>query len=456
MTILIIDDDISLCNVLSEILEKLGNRCIISNNFYDAIKKIEKENPDVIFLDLNLPDKKGLDALKIIKNSCEELPVIIITGYATIENAVEAIKAGAFDYLVKPLDKEKIILTLQKAINVQTIKKELALLKSKIETPLEEFLIGKDKKIIEVLSLVKKVAPTNLTVLLQGESGVGKGEIAKLIHRTSNRKDYPFIVVDCGSIPDTLIESELFGYEKGAFTGADKRKEGMFELANNGTIFLDEVSNLPYSAQAKLLRVLQDKEIHPLGSQKPIKVDVRVIAASNTPLEEKVKNNEFREDLFHRLNEFMINIPPLRERGDDIFILTDYFIQQANKEFNKNVKAISFSVRELFKRYSWPGNIRELRNVIRRAVLLADDIIYPEHLAQSIQLASFDSLNKQFNIQDKQKTPFSFLKKTKQELEIKQIKEALIASKYNKKKAAEILGITRQSLYYKIKKYKIE
>lgn len=378
MIVLIIDDDINLCNILSEILEKTGYTSIISNNFEDAVNKIKKENPDVIFLDLNLPDKNGLNALKEIKNICEELPVIIITGYATVENAVEAMKMGAFDYLVKPLDKEKITLTLQKAINMRMIKKELHLLKNKIETPSEEFLIGKDKKIMEVLSLVKKVAPTNLTVLLQGESGVGKGEIAKLIHRTSNRKEGPFIVVDCGSIPDTLIESELFGYEKGAFTGAEKRKEGMFELANNGTIFLDEVSNLPYSAQAKLLRFLQDKEIQPLGSQKPIKVDVRVIAASNIPLEEKVKTGSFREDLFHRLNEFMIYIPPLRERGEDVFILTDYFIKQANKEFNKNVKSISFSVKELFKMYSWPGNIRELRNVIRRAVLLADDVIYPE------------------------------------------------------------------------------
>lgn len=428
MRILIIDDDINLCNILSEVLEKAGNRCIVSYSFKDAIQKIEKEKPDVIFLDLNLPDKKGLDALKAIKGSCGELSVIIITGYATIENAVEAIKAGAFDYLVKPLDKEKIILTLQKAINVQIMKKELALLKSKVETPLEEFLIGKDKKIVEVLSLVKKVAPTNLTILLQGESGVGKSEIAKLIHRTSNRKDGPFIVVDCGSFPDTLIESKLFGYEKGAFTGADRRKEGMFELANNGTIFLDEVSNLPYSAQAKLLRFLQDKEIQPLGSQKPIKVDVRVVAASNTPLEEKVKNNEFREDLFHRLNEFMISIPPLRERGDDIFILTEYFIQQANKEFNKNVKTISFSVRELFKRYSWPGNIRELRNVIRRAVLLADDIIYPEHLPQSIQLVSFDNFNKSVQFQQ-DKLSFCTILKTKQEIETQQIRDALIGFK---------------------------
>ncbi|MEN3013246.1 MAG: sigma-54 dependent transcriptional regulator [Endomicrobiia bacterium] len=452
MIVLIIDDDINLCNILSEILEKTGYTSIISNNFEDAVNKIKKENPDVIFLDLNLPDKNGLNALKEIKNICEELPVIIITGYATVENAVEAMKMGAFDYLVKPLDKEKITLTLQKAINMRMIKKELHLLKNKIETPSEEFLIGKDKKIMEVLSLVKKVAPTNLTVLLQGESGVGKGEIAKLIHRTSNRKEGPFIVVDCGSIPDTLIESELFGYEKGAFTGAEKRKEGMFELANNGTIFLDEVSNLPYSAQAKLLRFLQDKEIQPLGSQKPIKVDVRVIAASNIPLEEKVKTGSFREDLFHRLNEFMIYIPPLRERGEDVFILTDYFIKQANKEFNKNVKSISFSVKELFKMYSWPGNIRELRNVIRRAVLLADDVIYPEHLAQSIQLISFSKDNNKHTFCKKDENSI----RNKKDDEIQKIKEALIIAKYNKKKAAKLLGITRQALYYKLKKYKID
>ncbi|MCX7956812.1 MAG: sigma-54 dependent transcriptional regulator [Endomicrobia bacterium] len=455
MIVLIIDDDKVLCEVLSNILEEAGHSCITSNTLEDAIRNIKENSPDIIFLDLNLPDKKGLEVLRAIKNSCEELPVIIITGYATIENAVEAMKAGAFDYLIKPLDKNKIILTLQKAVNVYKMKSELNMLRSRmLDSSNEEFFIGKDKKVIELISIIKKVAPTNLTVLLQGESGVGKGEIAKLIHKYSNRKEGPYIVVDCGTIPDTLIESELFGYEKGAFTGADKRKKGMFELADNGSIFLDEVSNLPYSAQAKLLRVLQEKEIQPLGSQKPMKVDVRVVVASNTPLEEKVKNGAFREDLFHRLNEFMIYVPPLRDRGEDIFILVDYFIKEANKEFNKNVKSISFSVRELFKLYSWPGNIRELRNVIRRAVLLADDIIYPEHLAQSIQLVSFStSASNKLLQDDKIKDNLGV---NKEELEIKQIRDALISCRFNKKKAAKMLGITRQTLYYKMKKYKIE
>lgn len=454
MRILIIDDDKNLCYILSDILEKSGHNCLISHTYQDGIKKIEEQSPDIIFLDLNLPDNKnGIEILKSIKAIYNDLPVVIITGYGDIENAVEAMKSGAFDYLVKPLDKDKILLTLQKSINVQLMKKELNLLRSQLlESVDEDVLIGEDEKMKEIFSVIKKVSPTNLTILLQGESGVGKGELAKLIHKYSERSNGPFIVVDCGTIPDTLIESELFGYEKGAFTGADKNKKGMFELANGGTIFLDEVSNLPYQAQAKLLRVLQDKQIQPLGSTRPIKVDVRVIAASNIPLEEKVKAGEFREDLFYRLNEFVLYIPPLRNRGNDIFILADYFIKLANKEFNKNVRGISFSVKELFKQYHWPGNIRELRNVIRRAVLLADDIIYPEHVIQSLHIASFSNFNQKNETMISSQLYFD----SKQEEERKKIIDALVKTKYNKKKTAEILGISRQALYYKMRKYRIE
>ncbi len=452
MRILIVDDDKNLCEVLSDILETVGHDCLISHTYQDGIKKIEEKTPDIIFLDLNLPDKSGLEILKSVKKIYNELPVVIISGYGNVESAVEAMKTGAFDYLVKPLDKDKILLTLQKAINVQLMKKELNLLRSKLLKSVDEnVLIGEDDKMKEIFSIIKKVAPTNLTILLQGESGVGKGEIAKLIHKYSERNNGPFVVVDCGTIPDTLIESELFGYEKGAFTGADKNKKGMFEFADGGTIFLDEVSNLPYQAQAKLLRVLQDKQIQPLGSSKPIKVDVRVVAASNISLEEKVKLGEFREDLFYRLNEFVLYIPPLRNRGNDIFILADYFIKLANKEFNKNVKDISFSVKELFRQYHWPGNIRELRNVIRRAVLLADDIIYPEHVIQSLHIASFSNFAQNEKISEIQPSLDN-----NEEAERKKIIEALTKVKYNKKKAAKLLGISRQALYYKLRKYRIE
>ncbi len=432
MSILVIDDEKILCDILNNVFSNEGYRTSIAHTAQKGLEKIKKEKPDIIFLDINLPDSKGLELLKNIKSIYKHLPVVMLTGYGTVDTAVKAMKLGAIDFITKPFKKEDILLVVQKALQSQSIKKE--------------DLIGNSKQIKEVVSLTEKVAPTDLCVLIQGESGVGKGVIAQIIYSDSLRNDKPFVVVDCGTLPENLIESELFGYEKGAFTGADKRKKGNFEIANGGTVFLNEVSNLKYSAQAKLLRVLQEKEIQRIGGKKIIKIDVRIIADSNISLEEKIGKGEFREDLFHRLNEFNIYVPPLREREEDIFYLTEYFLKQANEEFSKIIQRLSYSVKEIFRRYTWPGNVRELKNVIRRAVLIADNIIYPEHLALSSNLVSCN----------KSVQPIKeMVKESNGELEKSVIINAFNRTD-NKTKVAKMLGISRQALYYKMRKFGIE
>ncbi len=465
-SILIIDDDITLTEFLSTFLKENDWTVYTAENGKKGLDIVTEVLPDIILLDLKLPDIEGIQLLEKIKNVDENLPVIIISGVNEIKLAVECIKKGAYDYIIKPFNKDELLLTINRAYESDVLKKEVRFLRSKLfaTTYPGTGLIGESPAIKNVIELVKKVAPTNMTVLLVGESGVGKEEIAHFVYKLSKRSDRPFITVDCGAIPEGLIESELFGYEKGAFTGAETRKPGKFELAHTGTIFLNEISNLPFSAQAKLLRVLQEHEIQHLGGNKVIKVDVRIIADTNIPLEEKVKQGTFREDLYHRLNEFVIEIPPLRERGNDVFLLADKFIEEANREFNKNVKGLSVEVKELFLKYPWPGNIRELKSVIKRAVLLADDIIYPQHLPQSIQLVAKN--NTISPVVETTKTQVSFSTKKEEKMEesqyglkssLSKIERETILSvlekvRYNKKEAAKLLGITRRALYYKLHK----
>lgn len=315
-------------------------------------------------------------------------------------------------------------------------------------------LIGKSSAMQEIAGQIKKVSLTDFTVFLQGESGTGKEMVARTIHASSLRKERPFITVDCGALPETLIESELFGYEKGAFTGADKPKLGQFELAESGTIFLDEITNLAPETQAKLLRVIQEREIHHLGGKKKISVNVRIITASNLPLEKAVKERRLREDLYHRLNEFNIQLPPLRERAEDILLLSNHFLKEVNKELNKHVRKISSKAVSLLKKYSWPGNVRELRNTIRRAVLLADNIVLPKHLQVSLRkTASLEELDS-----EKKEKPISLKKakvKTVESVEKKAIQETLFKTGYHRGKTAKILGVGYRTLYNKMKKYSL-
>ncbi|MEW6455548.1 MAG: sigma-54 dependent transcriptional regulator [Acidobacteriota bacterium] len=382
--ILIIDDDLDFCWTLQEILKNSGYETKSITEGKRALQEVKKYQPNLILLDQRLKDINGIELMQKLKEVERNLVVIMITAYGATKSAVEAMKLGAFDYITKPFDNDELLLIIKKALETQSLSEEIDILRRRFEEESksdEIDLIGNSQPIRYILNQVRTVAPTNMTVLLRGESGTGKELIAELIHRKSQRKDKPFVVVDCGALPDSLFESELFGYEKGAFTGANFKKEGYFELANGGTIFLDEIGNLTQITQTKLLRVLQERKIRPLGGKKIIDVDVRIISATNKNLEESIKDGSFRTDLFHRLNEFAIYIPPLRERKDDIPVLAKHFIKEANREFNKNIEGLSSKAMRYILEYHWPGNVRELKNLIKRAVLLANKIIMLENLS---------------------------------------------------------------------------
>jgi len=445
--ILILDDDPGICKTLGSILTEESYEVIIANNGKEGLQKIKEEKPDVILLDIKLPDIDSLSLISEHPQITTDSSIIVLTGYGTIKSAVQSLKLGVFDYLTKPFDEEKILITVKSAIETKALRQRVKDLSERLyETYKVDSLVGNDPSIKKIFELVKKVAPTNLTVLLEGESGVGKEQIAHLIHYHSLRREKPFVAIDCGTLPEGLIESEIFGYEKGSFTGADKKKLGQFELANGGTLFLNEVSNLSLSAQAKLLRVLQEREIHHLGGDKIIKIDVRIIADSNVSLEQKIIKGKFREDLYHRLNEFPITISPLRKRGNDIFLLSEYFLEEANKEFHKQIETISPEVKELFISYRWPGNVREFKSTLKRAVLLADDIILPEHLPPVIQLLRVT------NQQPLEKKSKQTKKGLLFESERKIILDLLHKMNNNHSKVAKELGITRRGLYYKLKR----
>ena len=362
ISVLIIDDEVDMCDMLSHILDQAGFTAYTAHDGNTGLEVFNKESPNVVILDLCMPGMNGMDVLKQIKYTGSETPVIIISASEEIQSAVEAIKHGAYNYFKKPFNNEEVVLTVEKALEERAMRQEIRMLKTQLNfaMPLYEQM-GNSAEIAKVNESVGCVAPTNFTVVLYGETGSGKELIAQSIHNRSPRCDKPFVVVDCGSIPETLIESELFGFEKGAFTGADQKKVGQFEVASGGTIFLDEIGNLPKSMQGKLLRVLQERRIRRLGSNKEIDVDVRVVVAGNERLEYLVESRHFRMDLYQRLNEFCIEIPPLRRRKDDIVFLCKRFLDITNKELNKNVSGITKETLEKLLTYNWPGNVRELK-----------------------------------------------------------------------------------------------
>lgn len=442
--ILVIDDDTYICNLLVNYLNQHGFKSEYTLAGKKGIAKIEKENYDLILCDFRLPDSDGLEILNYVKANKPVIPVIIMTAYAEVKMAVKLIKSGAFDYVTKPIHPEEILQLIERATKSKSNEDS----KTNFE---EDFITGTSKSIKEVMQHVKVVAPTDITILIEGETGSGKEYIAKAIHYASERKNKPFVAVDCGAIPKELANSELFGHIKGAFTGAINDKIGYFEQAKGGTLFLDEVGNLPYENQVKLLRALQERIISKVGDNKTIKVDVRLIAATNDDLIKQLELNEFREDLYHRLNGFKLKLPSLRERGEDILEFTDYFIQKANKAFNKNISGISDKVKDLFLKYHWYGNIRELQNIINRAVLLSqkdmiETDVLPEEILQVIEQQSKVNINS--DIHD--------LKEATVHTEKDVISNALIDAKYNKSKAAKMLNIDRKTLYNKIKLYKLD
>lgn len=441
--ILIVDDEKMIRIVLSKVLSKAGYEIFEAENGKEALEKYEQYKPDLVLLDFQLPGMNGLEVLEELKEDNESLIVIMLTAYGNIKNAVHAMKLGAYDYLAKPFDNEEIVLVIQKAFQTMNLGKEVKFLKEKLnEKNIFKTIIGESPEMKKVLEQVRLVAKTDVTVLIEGETGTGKELVAKLIHQDSLRKNNPFIAVDCGAIPDTLFESELFGFEKGAFTGAVRSQIGKFEQANNGTLFLDEINNLPFNMQAKLLRVIEEKSMNKLGGRNDIKINVRIIVASNCNIIENIKKGNFRSDLYYRLNEFKIDIPTVADRKDDIPLLASYFLNQANKKFNKTINGFAPNVLRVLLRYSWPGNIRELKNVINRAVILAtEDYITLDEL----MLGEISS-----NVRYKGNTT---LVDATHEAEIDTIKKALKKANGNKAETAKILGISRRNLYRKLNKF---
>ncbi len=447
--ILVIDDEPDIGWLFSKILSEEGYKVLISLNGEEGISKIKKEKPDLVFLDLKLPGMDGMEILQEIRTFNKDLLVIVLTAYETVKTAVEAMKLGAVDYLSKPVNIDRIKTTIKNAIRTQTLIKDAVLRKKTTEKIDFDRIIGDSLQVKDVLDLVKKVAPHDITVLLRGASGTGKELIARAIHNSSGRADKPFVAIDCAILPDTLVESEIFGHEKGAFTGASEKKLGKFELAQEGTVFLDEIGNLTPQIQVKLLRTLQEREIERLGGKKPIKVDVRIIAATNMNLEKDISAGRFREDLYYRLNVFSIYLPPLRERDGDVMLLTEYFLKESNRIFKKEVKKISPEVINLLAAYSWPGNVRELRNVIESSVLLASDSILPQHMPLKIQ----EVLNQSIELQTTLK---KVGKQAKGKAEKELITKVLSEVNWNKSKASKILKVDYKTLYNKIKEYGIE
>lgn len=457
-TVLIIDDHKETCQAIKLFLEFEGYQCSDFQEAPPALDFIGKESVDAVLLDLKLGDNQmqGMEALERIRKIDALLPVIILTGDATVKVAVQAIKLGAYHYLTKPFDNEEMVIHLKKAIEDSQRSREVEILKARAPALQVPKIIGESPASLSVLALIEKIAPTDMTVIIQGESGSGKELFARLIHTKSLRKDAPFVSLDCGTFQETLVESELFGYEKGAFTGADKRKLGQFEIASGGTLFLDEIGNLPIASQAKLLRALQERKIQHLGGHREIPIDIRVIVASNKRLEDLVKEGKFREDLYHRLNQFSLDLPPLRKRVEDIPQLAEFFLTNANQEMKKNVRKFSSEAIRLMKNYSWPGNIRELKNAVYRATLLSDYEILPEHLQLSLSKDKFIEKNLLTSVAGGKVSLKKVSRHAKETLEKQLIEQALRSCKNNKSLAAKRLKIDRKALYNKLKKYKLK
>lgn len=451
--LLVIDDEENMRHMLSTVLGKAGYRVDCAPDGYEALQMINETCYDFILCDIKMPKMGGMEFLKAARTKVETTTVIMMSAYGTIDTAIEAMKLGAYDYISKPFKTDEVYLTLKKAEERENLKKENLQLKERIQKIEDSYnfgnMVAKSKAMKSVFQLAAKAAQYKTTVLVLGDSGTGKELIARAIHFQSDRSKMPLVPVNCGGIPETLLESELFGYKKGAFTGADRDKSGLFQEANGGTIFLDEIGELPLALQVKLLRVLQENEIRPIGDSKSFKVDVRVIAATAKNLEEEVRKGTFREDLFYRLNVLSITLPPLRERSEDIPLLCDHFIARFNKQLEKNIRRISSAAMSRLLAYDWPGNVRELENAIERAAVLAEEaLLAPEHFPpELIQRSNNDDMDEAVN-------GYS-LKKAQKILERKLITKALNETGGNRTRAARLLEISHPSLLTKIKAYDI-
>lgn len=445
--VLVIDDDKAILDSCTQVLERAGYAVTGAKDGEKGLEVFNSESFHVVLLDLKLPGTDGIEVLSHIKMENPETPVIIMTGYASVESAVEAMKQGAFDYMAKPFSPKELRVNIRKALNNRKILMENIYLRKELEAKSEfDLIVGKSEAMKVVLDMVKRVSPSESTVLITGESGTGKEILAREIHKHSLRREGPFVVVDCGALVETLFESELFGHTRGSFTGAYETKHGRFEVAHGGTIFLDEISNISLNIQAKLLRVIQEKEITRVGSSKPIRIDVRIIAATHEDLAEAVRAGKFREDLFYRLSVVPIHLPPLRDRKEDIPLLVDHFLRKYNKRSKKNIEGIDPKAVRPLMEYNWPGNIRELENTIERAVVLVRN----DHIG--LEDLIYHGIGSKLSILE----PVGGKYKTLAEIEKEYIEVVFFNLHGNKSQTAKILGIDRKTLLSKLKRYNIQ
>jgi DNA-binding NtrC family response regulator len=455
--ILVVDDEKLIRWSLRKNLSTAGYEVTEAEDGNQALDLVQEEGADLMLLDIRMPGKDGIKVLEHVAEHNPEIPVILMTAFSSVEGAVEAMKRGAFDYLVKPFNHDEVLMVVRKALATTRLQRELALLRQQQQREYgTENLVGKSEKMREVCELIRKVAASSATtVLVQGESGTGKDLVAKAVHYSSDRAMEPFMNITCSALPETLLESELMGYEKGAFTDARERKHGLLEVADGGTVFLDEIGDMGIGLQAKLLRFLEDKSLRRVGGSKDMTVDVRIVAATNRDLHEEVRNGNFREDLYYRLKVIPVVMPPLRERREDIELLVTHFIERFNSEFHKRTRGFTAEALETLTRYEWPGNVRELRNVVERAMILENkEFLGTEDLAPEIRAvaaapapeeAASPSAGEGFVLPDE---GYGLL-----EMEEQMVHQALEKTGGNQSRAAELLDISRDSLRYKMRKF---
>lgn len=441
--LLVVDDDLSVLKVLKMRLESEGYQVDAASEIEAAKNLAVKNEYELAILDLKLSGGNGIDLMKSIREVDPDIPVIILTAYGTIESAVEAMKEGAYIYLTKPFEYRELLLQIKNGIEKAYLSREVKKLRSIVRQSHEtQNIIGQSEAIKRALNMASLAAASNSNVFISGESGTGKGMIARALHQLSERKDKPFVSINCAAIPATLIESELFGFEKGAFTGATANKKGLFVQADGGIIFLDEISEIPLTIQGKLLKAIEEREFYPLGAQKTVKVDIRVISASNRDIEAEVEKGNFRSDLFYRIHVIPIRMPSLRERKDDIPLLVEYFMEKCARKMNKNIKAIAPQALQRIMLYSWPGNVRELENIIECAAVMArDDVITEELIVMPTQKMD--------------ESAFRSFKESKQEFERSYLIELMKISRGNVSQAAKLAGKYRADLYALLEKYNL-